>query len=426
MLLRFAALLAASLALYPTAPLALRAASPAVVNPRPAVNPGKAGLDPERLALIPARMKQLLDQHLGAGVVSLVMRHGVVGEFDAVGWQDIEAHKPMRTDSIFQIMSMTKPITAVGVMMLVEEGKLGLHEPVEKYLPEFRGQMLVAARNSDGTVLLKKPSRPIVIRDLMTHTSGLPGAPPAGMKELDQKMDHTLAEAVLAYSQMPLEFEPGTKWQYSNSGIAVLGRLIEVTADEPYERFISERILQPLGMKDSFYFPPADKTDRIAMVYRHQNGKLVRAGAEILGGDPSLYRKGAKYPAPEFGLYSTAEDLSHFYQMMLNGGTYNGRRYLSRQAVDLMREVHTGNIAPAGWIPLGGSGYGLAWEVMRDPISQLMMMPAGTYGHDGAFGTKGWIDPKDDLIRVMMIQGANGTDDFRDAFMQIAGSAVLD
>jgi CubicO group peptidase (beta-lactamase class C family) len=426
MLLRFAALLAASLALYPTAPFALRAASPAVVNPRPAVNPGKAGLDPERLALIPARMKQLLDQHLGAGVVSLVMRHGVVGEFDAVGWQDIEAHKPMRTDSIFQIMSMTKPITAVGVMMLVEEGKLGLHEPVEKYLPEFRGQMLVAARNSDGTVLLKKPSRPIVIRDLMTHTSGLPGAPPAGMKELDQKMDHTLAEAVLAYSQMPLEFEPGTKWQYSNSGIAVLGRLIEVTADEPYERFISERILQPLGMKDSFYFPPADKTDRIAMVYRHQNGKLVRAGAEILGGDPSLYRKGAKYPAPEFGLYSTAEDLSHFYQMMLNGGTYNGRRYLSRQAVDLMREVHTGNIAPAGWIPLGGSGYGLAWEVMRDPISQLMMMPAGTYGHDGAFGTKGWIDPKDDLIRVMMIQGANGTDDFRDAFMQIAGSAVLD
>jgi CubicO group peptidase (beta-lactamase class C family) len=426
MLLRFAALLAASLALYPTAPFALRAASPAVVNPRPAVNPGKAGLDPERLALIPARMKQLLDQHLGAGVVSLVMRHGVVGEFDAVGWQDIEAHKPMRTDSIFQIMSMTKPITAVGVMMLVEEGKLGLHEPVEKYLPEFRGQMLVAARNSDGTVLLKKPSRPIVIRDLMTHTSGLPGVPPAGMKELDQKMDHTLAEAVLAYSQMPLEFEPGTKWQYSNSGIAVLGRLIEVTADEPYERFISERILQPLGMKDSFYFPPADKTDRIAMVYRHQNGKLVRAGAEILGGDPSLYRKGAKYPAPEFGLYSTAEDLSHFYQMMLNGGTYNGRRYLSRQAVDLMREVHTGNIAPAGWIPLGGSGYGLAWEVMRDPISQLMMMPAGTYGHDGAFGTKGWIDPKDDLIRVMMIQGANGTDDFRDAFMQIAGSAVLD
>ncbi|HWD98338.1 MAG TPA: serine hydrolase domain-containing protein [Bryobacteraceae bacterium] len=417
MLLRFAALLATFLALFPAA---LEAASPVPLNA------GKAGLDPERLALIPARMKQLVDQHLGAGVVTLVIRHGVVGEFDAVGWQDIEAHTLMRTDSIFQIMSMTKPITAVGVMMLVEEGKLGLHEPVEKYLPEFRGQMLMAARNPDGTVLLKKPSRPIVIRDLMTHTSGLPGAPPPGMKELDQKMDHTLAEAVLAYSQMPLEFEPGTKWQYSNSGIAVLGRLIEVTADEPYERFISERILQPLGMKDSFYFPPPDKTDRIAMVYRHQNGKLVRAGAEILGGDPALYRKGAKYPAPEFGLYSTAEDLSHFYQMMLNGGTYNGRRYLSRQAVDLMREVHTGNIAPAGWIPLGGSGYGLAWEVMRDPISQLMMMPAGTYGHDGAFGTKGWIDPKDDLIRVMMIQGANGTDDFRDAFMQIAGSAVVD
>ena len=401
-------------------PLALCAASSIQVNAT------KAGLDSERLALIPARMKQLVDQHLGAGVVTLVMRHGIVGEFDAVGWQDVEAKKPMQRDSIFQIMSMTKPVTAVGVMMLVEEGKLGLHEPVEKYLPEFRGQMLLAGHNPDGSIVLKKPSRPIVIRDLMTHTSGLPGAPPAGMKELDQKLDRTLAEAVLAYSQMPLDFEPGTQWKYSNSGIAVLGRLIEVTADEPYERFISERILQPLGMKDSFYFPPPDKTDRIAMVYRHESGKLVRAGAEILGGDPALYRKGAKYPAPEFGLYSTAEDLSHFYQMMLNGGTYNGRRYLSRQAVDLMRQVHTGNIAPAGWIPLGGSGYGLAWEVMRDPISQLMMMPAGTYGHDGAFGTKGWIDPKDDLIRVMMIQGANGTDDFRDAFMQIAGSALVD
>jgi len=401
-------------------PLALCAASTVQVNP------SKAGLDPERLALIPARMKQLVDQHLGAGVVTLVMRHGVVGEFDAVGWQDVEAKKPMQRDSIFQIMSMTKPITAVGVMMLVEEGKLGLHEPVEKYLPEFRGQMLLAGHNPDGSIILKKPSRPIVIRDLMTHTSGLPGAPPPGLKEIDQKMDHTLAEAVLAYSQMPLDFEPGTKWKYSNSGIAVLGRLIEVTADEPYERFISERILKPLGMKDSFYFPPPDKIDRIAMVYRHENGKLVRAGAEILGGDPALYRKGAKYPAPEFGLYSTAEDLSHFYQMMLNGGAYNGRRYLSRQSVDLMRQVHTGNISPAGWIPLGGSGYGLAWEVMRDPISQLMMMPAGTYGHDGAFGTKGWIDPKDDLIRVMMIQGANGTDDFRDAFMQIAGTALVD
>ncbi len=409
--MRFAALL--------LAPLALAAAGPDL-------NPAKAGLDPQRLALIPQRMQQLVDQQLGAGVVTLVLRHGLVGEFDAVGWQDIEAHKPMQRDSIFQIMSMTKPITAVGVMMLVEEGKLELHEPVEKYLPEFRGQMLVAARNPDGTVLLKKPARPVVLRDLMTHTSGIPSAPPPGMKELDQKMDHTLADAVLAYSQEPLEFEPGSKWSYSNSGIAVLGRLIEVASGQPYEQFIKERILDPLSMKDSFYFPPAAKIPRIAMVYKHEHGKLVRGGPDILGGDPALYRKGAKYPAPEFGLYSTAEDLSHFYQMMLNGGSYNGRRYLSRMAVDLMREVQTGGIAPAGWIPLGGSGYGLAWEVMRDPISQLMFMPAGTYGHDGAFGTKGWIDPKDDLIRVMMIQSANGSDDFRDAFMTIAGSAVVD
>jgi len=375
----------------------------------------KAGLDRARLAEIPVRMKQLVDQGLASGCVTLVARHGVIAELDAVGMSDIESKKPMRTDSIFQIMSMTKPVTAVGVMMLVEEGKVALNEPVEKYLPEFRGQTLAGGN---------KPARPVVLRDLMTHTSGMGSAAPENMKDLQQRMNHTLADAVAAYARQLLAFEPGTKWSYSNNGIATLGRLIEVVSGMPYERFIATRILEPLGMKDSFFFPPQDKIGRIALVYKTSGGKLTRSGDDILGGDPTLYRKGAKYPAPEWGLYSTAEDLSHFYQMMLNGGTYQGRRYLSKMAVDLMRVVHTGDIAPAGWLPLGGSGYGLAWEVTRDPTSQLMFLPAGTYGHGGAFGTQGWIDPKDDLIRVLMIQGSNGTDDFRSAFLQIAGGAL--
>ena len=383
-------------------------------TPNPA-DVSKAGLDPGRLAQIPVRMKQLVDQGLASGCVTLVARHGLVAELDAVGMSDIESKKTMRTDSIFQIMSMTKPVTAVGVMMLVEQGKLALNEPVAKYLPEFSAQTLEGSR---------KPARPVVLRDLMTHTSGMGSAAPGNMKDLQQRMSHSLAEAVAAYARQPLAFEPGTKWSYSNNGIATLGRLIEVASGMPYERFIVSRILEPLGMKDSFFFPPQDKIARIALVYKTSGGKLARAGDDILGGDPTLYRKGARYPAPEWGLYSTAEDLVHFYQMMLNGGAYQGRRYLSRMAVDLMREVHTGDIAPAGWLPLGGSGYGLAWEVTRDPTSQLLFLPAGTYGHGGAFGTQGWIDPKDDLIRVLMIQGSNGTDDFRSAFLQIAGSAV--
>lgn len=383
-------------------------------TPNPA-DISKAGLDRARLAEIPIRMKQLVDQGLGSGSVTLVARHGVIAELDAVGMSDIESKKPMRTDSIFQIMSMTKPITAVGVMMLVEEGKVALNEPVEKYLPEFRGQTLAGG---------KKPARPVVLRDLMTHTSGMGSAAPDTMKDLQQRMSHPLAEAVAAYARQPLAFEPGTKWSYSNNGIATLGRLIEVVSGMPYERFITTKILEPLGMKDSFFFPPRDKIPRIALVYKTSNGNLTRSGGNILGGDPTLYRKGAKYPAPEWGLYSTAEDLAHFYQMMLNGGSYQGRRYLSKMAVDLMRIIHTGDIAPAGWLPLGGSGYGLAWEVTRDATSQLLFLPAGTYGHGGAFGTQGWIDPKDDLIRVLMVQGSNGTDDFRSAFLQIAGSAV--
>ena len=386
----------------------------AAATPNPS-DISKGGLDRARLAEIPVRMKQLVDQGLASGCVTLVARHGVIAELDAVGMSDIESKKPMRTDSIFQIMSMTKPVTAVGVMMLVEEGKVALNEPVEKYLPEFRGQTLAGGN---------KPARPVVLRDLMTHTSGMGSAAPENMKDLQQRMNHTLADAVAAYARQLLAFEPGTKWSYSNNGIATLGRLIEVVSGMPYERFIATRILEPLGMKDSFFFPPQDKIGRIALVYKTSGGKLTRSGDDILGGDPTLYRKGAKYPAPEWGLYSTAEDLSHFYQMMLNGGTYQGRRYLSKMAVDLMRVVHTGDIAPAGWLPLGGSGYGLAWEVTRDPTSQLMFLPAGTYGHGGAFGTQGWIDPKDDLIRVLMIQGSNGTDDFRSASLQIAGGAL--
>ncbi len=385
--------------------------------PLTAEPPGaKNGVDPGRLSAIPARMKSFVDRGDVAGTVNLIARHGSIVLLEAVGYQDLEAKKPMRTDSIFQIMSMTKPLTGTGIMMLMEEGRLSLMDPVEKYLPEFKGQM------AGEKGIVRKPVRPITIRDLMTHTSGMSG-PHGDMADLYQKMDRSLAEAVASFAKQPLDYEPGSKWMYSNTGLATLGRIIEVVSDQAYEQFIADRLLKPLGMKDSFFFAPRDKQDRIAAVYVSKDGKLQKAGGGILGGDAMQFRKGAKYPAPEFGLYSTASDLAAFYQMMLNGGSYQGRRYLSTASVAVMTALHTGDLK-AGHMP--GTGYGLTWEVVKEPIGTLTLLSEGTYGHGGAFGTHGWIDAKKDLVGVFMTQKSGNVDDVKNAFFQMAGASVVE
>ena len=376
------------------------------------------GADAERLKQIPARMKELVDKGAVAGTVTLFAHKGEVLSLEAVGYQDIETRKPMAKDSIFQIMSMTKPMVAVGIMMLAEEGRLALTDPVEKHLPEFRGQML---REGD---VLKKPSRAITIRDLLTHTSGLIGNPPPGLAGLHQRMDKTLEQAVLVYSQQPLQAEPGTQWLYSNAGVATLGRIIEVVSGQAFERFMAERLWQPLGMKDTFLFPPEDKKARICAVHATVDGKLKYAdGERIYGGDALKYRPGAKYPAPEFGAYSTAQDLFAFHQMLLDGGSYRGKRYLSRAAVETMTSVHTGDIKSRYFV---GTGFGLSWQVVRDADGTLDFLSVGTFGHGGAFGTHGWVDRKKQAVGVFLVQGGAGVGDAKGAFMRIASSAVND
>src|ERR1700690_580929 len=291
--------------------------APAFAGEEVGSDPTKAGMDPQAVVAITARMQTYVNEGYIPGVVTLVQRKGIVAHSSAVGWQDVEARTSMRTDSIFQIMSMSKPIAGVAAMMMVEEGKIRLNDPVEKYLPEFRGQWMIDSRSEDRRVL-KRPSRPITIRDLMTHTSGMISDPPPGIAEVEIKMDRTLAEAVAIYAQQPLEFEPGTKWLYSSPGIAVLGRIVEVTSGIPYEEFVRKRIFQPLGMKDSYIFLPAEKQSRLAAVYTLKDGKMIKAGNELLAGDPLNYRHGAKYSGPELAVYSTAQDLAAFYQMMLN------------------------------------------------------------------------------------------------------------
>jgi CubicO group peptidase (beta-lactamase class C family) len=379
-------------------------------------------MDEAILKQIPIRTKAFVDDHTVSGVVTMVLHNGKVAEFDAEGMADTEAGKPMRKDTIFQIMSMTKPFTGVAIMMLAEEGKLGLRDPVERYLPEFHALRVVTTTGPDAA-RLGEPVHAITIRDLMTHTSGMFDSAPADIRDYNQKMNISLADLMTTFSKQPLLFQPGTHWSYSSPGIDILGRIIEVCSGQKYEDFISRRLLTPLGMKDSFFFPDAARLSRIAMVYEGHAGILTRSPSTILGGDPAKHREGAIDPAPAWGLHSTAEDLSHFYQMMLNGGTYNGHRYLSEFSVRLMTEVHTGDLNPSGW--MGGSGYGLTWEVVKDPFGGLEGHSLGTFGHGGAFGTQGWIDPKNNLITIMLIQRSNGgTEALKYAVMTMAESAV--
>jgi CubicO group peptidase (beta-lactamase class C family) len=381
-----------------------------------------AGVNQEILSQIPLRMKTFVDHQTVAGAVTLVAHGNDVVEFDATGMADIEAGRPMQKDTIFQIMSMTKPVTAIGIMMLAEQGKLALRDPVEQYLPEFR-DLRVATTSGPDSARLGIPNHATTIRDLLTHTAGIPDGSPPAIPDYRQTMSVPLDEVVRQLAKQTLLFQPGTQWSYSSAGIEILGRIIEVCSGEKYADFITEHVLRPLGMKDSFFFPPADKVARIAMVYAQKDGKLAPAPGTILGGDPAKHRQGSVFPAPGWGLYSTAEDLLHLYRMMLNGGVYQGHRYLSPFSVHLMTEPQTTGIQPVGW--MRGSEYGLAWEIVTDPLGELAGHTKGTYGHGGAFGTQGWIDPNNKLISILLIQRSNGgAEGITNVFLNMAESSL--
>jgi CubicO group peptidase (beta-lactamase class C family) len=370
---------------------------------------------------IPHRIESFVAARNIAGAVTLVSRGNEVIEFDAVGMADIEANRPMRKDTIFQIMSMTKPVTAIGIMMLAEEGKLALRDPVERYLPEFRN-MRVTANTGPDNGRLAVPNHAITIRDLLTHTAGIPDAAPAAIHDYEQLMNRSLEEVVNQLAKQPLLFQPATQWSYTTPGIEILGRIIEVCSGQKYEDFIATRLLRPLGMKDSFFYPTPETIPRIAMVYVERDGKLVPGPASLLGGDPTKYRKGAIFPGPGSGMYSTAEDLLHLYRMMLGNGTYNGHRYLSPFSVHLMTEAHTTGIHPVGW--MRGADYGLGFEVVTDPLGELAGHSRGTYGHGGAFGTQGWIDPASQVISILLIQRSGDTESLRNVFLTMAESTT--
>ena len=234
----------------------------------------------------------------------------------------------MRSDTLFRIASMTKPITAIGIMMLVDEGKLAVDDPVEKHLPEFRGQMLVADQSGD-TITLKKPPRPITLRDLLTHTSGLPGTPPPGLAELYAKRNRTLAEAVMAYSQRPLDFEPGSSGPTATPASTRSAGSSRSVSGQSYESFLQERLFDPLGMADTTFYPTPEQLERTARHLRPQGRQAAGPSASRSSAHPP----GRSIRSPPAACIRRRPDLARLYRMMLNRGALDGRRYLSESSV---------------------------------------------------------------------------------------------
>jgi len=370
-------------------------------------NVSKSRLDSNRLAQISVQMKSLVSQGTIAGAVTFVAWRDEIVSFEAVGYQDLETRKPMRIDTIFDTRSITKPITATGILILMEEGKLALDDPVGKYLPEFK----------TATQKPQKTNAPITILHLLTHTSGLPVNRPPEIEDITIKRDRALSDVVAILSKQEAEFEPGTQHRYCSGGFAILGRVIEVVSGQPYDQFIKQHIFDPLGMKDSFFFIPDDKESRVASVYKIQDGKL-RKWQEI-----EEYRKNAKYPGPEFGMYSTASDLASLCQMILDGGTFRGKRILAKTFVETMIKNQTNGLNSA--TTMRAAYQGLGWGLSGDPMSDLPLISAGSFGHDGAFGTLLWVDPNERLIRIFLEQ-LYGFGDENRIFMTLAGSALTD
>jgi CubicO group peptidase (beta-lactamase class C family) len=340
-----------------------------------------AGLDS-----IPARMHDVIVANEVPGAVTAVATRDSVLRMNAQGWADPEHKSFMRVDSIFWIASMSKPITAVAVLMLMEEGKLSLDDPIAKYVPELAGLKTI-----DG----KTPR--ITLRHLLTHTSGMGEA-----TDEEAKTARTLYDLIPAFASKPLAFVPGSKWQYCQSGILTLGRIVEIVSGVSFDVFLRKRIFDPLGMKDTTFYLSEAQMPRWVIPARREGEQLVPAEIGLLYGHLPTWRD--HYPASNGGLFSTAPDYTRLAQMLLNGGVVDGRRYLTAESVRMMSTIQTGDLV-TGFTP--GNGWGLGVCIVRRPQGVTERLSPGTFGHGGVYGTQFWIDMKRGVALIMMIQRSN-------------------
>jgi CubicO group peptidase (beta-lactamase class C family) len=362
---------------------------------------------PPAVAAIGDRVSTYVTAREIAGAVTLVATPDRVIHLDATGFASLDPREPMRTDSIFWIASMSKPVLATLMFMLQDEGLLSVDDPVEKYLPEFKG-----LKTADG-----QPAR-VTIRHLLTHTSGM------GEITGEQARDaRTLADVIPLYVARPVAFPPGSKWVYCQSGINTAGRIAEVVTGEPLDKLLQRRLFDPLGMKDTTFYLTEQQLPRLARSYRRTDkGELEATDIGFLHGKSPTSRD--RFPAPNGGLFSTAGDYARFCRMVLRGGELDGKRYLKPETVKLMTTIQTGDLK-TGFTP--GNGWGLGWCVVREPQGITAMLSPGTFGHGGAYGTQAWVDPTAKRIYILMVQRGNfpnsDASDVRRGFQEAASGA---
>jgi CubicO group peptidase (beta-lactamase class C family) len=377
-------------------------------------SPADAGVISQRLARIDTAVNVAIAAGEIPGAVALIIRDGKIVYHEAFGYADIASHRPMKTDAIFRIASMTKAITSTAVMILYEQGRIRLSDPVSKYLPEFTTMQVVSEVDEDGAIVSLVPAqKPVRVVDLLTHTSGIsynfiPGIlqkpyADAGIIDGLTVSELTLAENIERLAQQPLLFEPGSKFAYGLS-TDVLGRMIEVVSGQPLNQFFAENITGPLGMVDTWFYLPADRHDRLVTLYAHINGQgLVAAtGTEssIYLDDPDYPVNGAQtYFSGGAGLSSTAYDYGRFSQMLLNDGVLEGVRILSRKSVELMRTPRV------DWNNDQRPDFGLGFMVVNNIGDGDELDSVGAFSWGGAFYTSFWVDPSEGLVAVFLSQG---------------------
>jgi len=338
-------------------------------------------------------LQELQEKHEFAGAVTMVVGPKRIVALEAFGLADIASGRPMRKDSVFWIASMTKPITAMGVLMLFEEGKVGLDDPVEKYLPSFKGQKL-------GTSTGPAPSpRPVTVRDLLTHTSGLSATTPTAA---NQPVDTIPLAAMVDHSgRTALVSAPGAKWAYSNTGINTLGRIIEVVSGQPYADFVQKRFFDLLDMNSTSFWPDDTLQASLATPYRKDKvtGELIAAGNSRFS---SPLQNRSRTAIPAGGLFSTANDLAQLYQMILRGGELDGHRFLRPETLKLMTTNQLGEMPKVSFAE--GMHMGLGFHLVATPIGVTESLSPGSFGHGGAYGTQAWIDPVRRKAYVLLIQ----------------------
>ncbi len=385
----------------------VQAAEPAKIR---VANPKSVGMSAERLARMDGVMQAFIDDGMLPGTVTLVARQGKVVQFKAQGKRWVEQDKPMQTDTIFRLASMTKPIVSVALMQLYEKGLFLLDDPITKWMPELENQTVwleqVDEKTGEKTLTTEPARRPVTVRHILTHMSGLDssrglpeGAPRRrGLGEGVTTMD----EALVLRAEDPLAFHPGEDWQYGGSTNYV-GVLVERMSGMTLEAYCQEHILKPLGMVDTSFLVPQDKVDRLAALYRPDANKQL-----FLLEAP---KPGALLQIPETafmgagGMFSTAPDYYRFAQMLLNGGELDGVRILGRRTIELMASVHSGDNDI--WVRGPGYGFGLGFSVLTDHSVSEEPLSEGSFGWGGAFGTWFWIDPVEDMIGIVMTQLSN-------------------